>query len=214
MKLNDFVIWTKASPMDLCKKSLNKQIWRRYYDIAARNLKTPKHGVDASLSPLLTAVWCWSYKTLHLILFTRLCWSYNTVQIKTTPYNIYLILITITDRGVVLRSRSSDRGILLNLQQQLPENHKPQHFLNNRSTQPFLNPREMNPMICINVYEGTFITKVSEVFRGFSIQLTFSWFPSHHPSPLVFNPWDSLPTVIFCLQTLLWFGVTCLSRMT
>ena len=156
--------------------------------------------------------------TKHYILYFSpslpVCWSYNTVQIKTIPYNIYHILITITDRGVVLRSRSSDRGILLNLQQQLPENHKPQHFLNNRSTQPFLNPREMNPMICINVYEGTFITKVSEVFRGFSIQLTFSWFPSHHPSPLVFNPWDSLPTVIFCLQTLLWFGVTWLSRMT
>ena len=129
-----------------------------------------------------------SYTFHHHCPRCRLCSSYNTVQIKTIPHNIHHILIIITDRGVVLRSRSSDRGILLNLQQQLPENHKPQHFLNNRSTQPFLNPREMNPMICINVYEGTFITKVSEVFRGFSIQLTFSWFPSHHPSPLVFNP--------------------------
>ena len=44
-----------------------------------------------------------------------------------------------------------------------------------------------------------------EVFRGFSIQLTSSWFPSGHPSPLVSGPWDSLPKVILCLQRLLWF---------
>ena len=47
----------------------------------------------------------------------------------------WCILITITDRGVVLRSRSSDRGILLNLQ--LLPAPKPQHFLNNRSTRTF-----------------------------------------------------------------------------
>ena len=149
--------------------------------------------------------WWWCLKSWNTQIWRRY-WRQKSENSQMWRWCV--VLITITDRGVLLlRSRSSDRGILLNLQ--LLPAPKPQHFLNNRSTRTFFT-RQTSGNESDHLYQclagGHWsMGEGDEVFRVFSIQLTSSSFPSGHPSPSDSSPWDSPPKVILCLQRLLWF---------